>query len=338
MRTRFSDFTTSEQNGTTFVTAVPQSSADEPVRFDASIADRGSDDDPQANWEEIISTLAQGHLGNELLIEGGRGVIDKQVAIDALVESDAEHVRNEHAAHAVLEYLADQEIISIDGEEVVVLMSYEKIREEGTSSMLNNWAATLDACVERIDSAIDRVKQNQETLQQHFEDLSDTQNLEQEYAQKADELKQEMKGLLAGRMPSELPDDEKRRFEMLRKRYHRYEMFEEKAASPVAETQGPEILGAVVEDMENIKLLLIDQSQEFRKLALSENFTESGALQDLENLESFVAEFGDVTEPSEQMEEKSDDEFVEDLFDMRESTTSEEVQQLDEDATLETTR
>jgi hypothetical protein len=219
MRNKFNEFTTTEQNGNKVITARPANSVDEPVRFDGSIAERGSSDEPEANWEAVVSTLAQSHLGDQLAINDGQGVMDREDAVEALVDADTEQVKNEHAAHAVIEYLADQDVLTLEDDDVVLLMGYEDIRESGSSAMLNNWAAALDTCVERIEAAVNRVEENQETLESHLEQLETPSSVKQDYEQKQAELKQEMQSMLGGKKPSELEGDELEAFERKRERF-----------------------------------------------------------------------------------------------------------------------
>ena len=331
---RFSEFRQSEQDGTTFVTAIPASGADEKARLDASIAEEGSDEDPEANWERVVGSLARSHLGEALTIDEGRGVMGREQAVEALVAADETDVRNEHAAHAVIEYLAAEDILQIDGDDVVVLLPYEGILEDGSTAMLNNWAATLDACVKRIEAAVERVEQNKQTLEKHFENLADSRELEEDYRAKADELKQELAAMLGGRNPSELSEEEQRRFEMKRQRFHRYETLAEGAGNQVGPTGKPEELAMIVEDLEALKRMLNKQSSEFRVAALTERLSHSGARELLENLTSTVSQLSQATAPEEKMDEMSNDEFAKQVLDISKVERDEPVEERESDAVL----
>lgn len=335
MRKRFTEFTTTEQSGTTFVTAKPASSADEPVRFDAGIAERGSSDELEANWEEIISTLAQSHLGEKLTINKGRGVMDRDEAIQALVESDSDHVKSEHASHAVIEYLAEKDIVTLEDDEVVLLMTYDDIRENGASAMLNNWAAMLDTCIERIDSAVERVEKNRETLEKHVENLEETASVRDDYAEKMQELQQEMKAMLGGRKPSELDEEERQRFQRKRARYHRYEAMEEsiEGGAGAGHMNAPQMLSNLKEELIDLKGALSEHSKEFRTIALYDDLEQDGAREMVENLTDVIAQIGDAMEPKERMEEMSDDEFMDDVLDVTDTVAETE---LDTETSVET--
>lgn len=320
MRNKFHEFQTNERNGTTFITARPESSAEEPVRFDGSIAERGSTDELGANWETIISTLAESHLGEQLTIDEGRGVMDRDEAVAALVDSDSDHVKNEHAAHAVIEYLAEEEILNLEtGEDneakVVLLMSYDDIQDGGSSAMLNNWAAMLDTCMERIDAAVERVEENRKTLEKHVENLETTASVQQDYAQKQAELEQEMKAMLGGKKPSELDGKERERFKRKRERYHRYEAMEESVAGGPGSSQidAPQMLSNLKEELQHLRAALGEHSREFRTIALHDDLEGSGAREMVENLTDVVAQIGDAMAPEERMSEVSDDEFMESI-------------------------
>lgn len=329
MRNKFSEFTTTEQNGETVVTARPANSVDEPVRFDGSIAERGSSEELEANWEGIVGTLAESHLGEKLTIEDGRGAMDREEAVEALVAADDAHVKNEHAAHAVLEYLAAEDIVQLDGDNVVLLLSYDDIREAGSSAMLNNWAAALDTCVSRIDAAVERVERNRETLEKHVENLETSQSVQQNYAQKKDELEQEMKAMLGGRKPSELDEAERKRFKRKRSRYHRYEAMQESIESGpgAGDIDAPEMLSNLKDELIHLKGALGEHSKEFRTIGLVEGIEDSGAREMVENFTNVVAQIGDAMGPEERMNEQDDDEFVEDLFGVTESVSETDLEE-----------
>jgi hypothetical protein len=333
MRNKFNEFTTTEQGGNKVVTARPANSVDEPVRFDGSIAESGSSEELEANWEGIIASLAQQHLGGRLTIDDGRGVMDREEAVQALVDSDAERVKNEHAAHAVIEYLASEDILRLEDDQVVLLMSSENLQDENAYAMLNNWAATLDACVERIDAAVDRVERNKETLEKHVENLEDTTSIEQDYAQKKEEIEQEIKAMLGGRDPAELDEEERQRFKQMRERYHRYESLEESVAGGPEgpEMEGPQMLANLVQELEDVKFALQDHSTKFRTLAVSKDLQDSDAREMVQNFTEVAAEIGGATDPKDKMAEMSDEEFMDQISDV--SETTEETDITTEDAT-----
>lgn len=338
--TKFSEFDVAEQDGQKVVTARPASSADEPVRFDGSIAESGSRDQLEANWEDIIASLAQRHLGGQLTIDDARGVIDRSQAVKALVDGDAERARNEHAAHAVIEYLASKDVLELEDDKVVVLMSSENLENENAFAMLNNWAATLDACVERIQAAIDRVEQNRETLESHLDELDDM-TTEQDYAQEKEEIEQEIQAMLAGRQPSELDEDEYKRFQNLRERHARYESLEESVMDGPEMGNGPggtEQLQNLKTDLEYLKGALQRHSVEFRKYAASKDLTDANAREMVKNFTQVAADIGGATDPAEKMKETSDEEFMEQIRETSEATKDvERAEEATEDATTPVT-
>lgn len=325
MHERFSEFIKKEQNGTRVVTARPANNADEPVRFDGSIAESGSSEKLEANWEDIIATLAEQHLGGQLTIDDGRGVMDREEAVEALVSSSVERVKNEHAAHAVIEYLASEGILRLEDNKVVLLMSSDDLKDEDAYAMLNNWAATLDACVDRIDAAIDRVERNKKTLEQHVEKLEDTTSIKQNYIQKKEEIEQEIKAMLGGRSPSELDEDERKRFQQMRERYHRYESLEESVTGGPEgpEMEGPQRLANLVQQLKDIKFALQDHSTQFRTLAVSKDLHDADARQMVDNFTKIASDIGGATNPKDKMEQMSDEEFIDQISqvsDTREET------------------
>ncbi len=334
-----SQFTFEErtENESPVVVARPAGNG-EPVKFDGSVAERGSSDELKANWEPVIEAIARDKLGNELTISDGRGVIDREEAAKALVESGDDLVTSEYAAEALLEYLADpdQGVLELDenGAKVIVLKQFDDIIDADESRMLNNWAATLDTCVGRIEAAVERVTENKETLEKHIENGPDPTETLQQFKEKKGEIKQEMAALLAGRSPSELPKDKRREFRIMRERYHRYELLAERIEDPIpgnAEIR----LGRIVDDLESIKEVLMTQSHEFRTVALANGFTKGNAAEMVDNLTGMVATLSEATEPKEKMREQSDDEFASELFTLETSVEPETVEDLGEEALLQ---
>lgn len=315
---RYTDFERQETDHGTFVTAVPNRANEEPVRFDASITERdetSEDDIPVGNWEGIISSLAQRNLGNSMTIDDGQGVMSRADAVSALTEADEEYVRDEQSAHALLEYLAHEDILRLDEDgEVIILMDYDDIHEGGSIDMLNNWAATIDALVGRIDAAVDRVEENREALEEHFTKLTDSDQRVQEYQERADEIQQEMRHLLGDRHPDDLDEGEEKRFTTLRQRYHRYEMLAVSADEPVGDMDATESLKFMIEDLRSLKGELEARSSEFRVTAFKGTMGHEETEQLLHNVTQFIGELSETMAPQEEMEDQSNAEFYEEVL------------------------
>lgn len=316
------------------VVARPRSSTDEPVRLPKEVADRRSEQSAEGNWEDVVGQLTRHELGETLTInEAGEGTIDRDLAVEALVDADETYVRGETGASALIDYLADEEIFEIEENEVVVLKSPSEALDD-SPKMLNNWAATLDTSIDRIETAVQRVKDARERLKEHEQDVQSDVNLQSRTSDKKAEIKQEIQSHLAGRDPSELDESEYRRFKQLRKRYHMYESMEKvKEEGDIAETTGQaQKLGELVEDFETVQATMAEIREEFRELSLQNDLFPQNAVEQLDNFVDIVTGLTDTFAPEDKMEEQSDEEFLDDIMDNTETIeeVSEGVESVDQ--------
>ena len=306
---RFTEF---KADGET-VTAIPQSANKEPVRFDASIAER--EEDEIGNWETIVSELMDYELGEALAIdEDGEAVISREQAVEALLEADEQTVNatSEWQAEAVLEFMDRENIVELDSGNVTVLKSFGEIADSEYPAMYNNWAAMFDTCIERIEVAEQRVEEAKQRFQNR-ETTTDTTNSVNPDQRKR-EIKREISELVDGRSPAELDDGERKRVENLREQYYFYESMEE-----VKEVDIPDVadrvqkLGQVMERFSTMRGIMADRRDDFRRLALSESIYPENLIELADQYSSFLSSMSDTFTPAEKMEDESLDDFLEDM-------------------------
>ncbi|MUV57369.1 hypothetical protein [Halogeometricum sp. CBA1124] len=196
--------------------------------------------------------------------------------------------------------------------------------------MINNWAATVDACANRIETAVEQVEKAKERLEERGSDQNRREIIEKNQ-QKANEYKQEIGALLDGRLPSDLPPEEHERFVDLREKYHTYENNVTAMENEITDATKTEQLGDVIEQLEHLQEVLSVKSNEMRELVVQKNTDITGVLDQLDALKNLVSTIGNTVPTETHMQEQSGDEFAEDLF------GSETFQQTTEDAeTLQT--
>lgn len=308
------------------VTAEPQSNREQPVRFDATIADRNEDDEAEGNWEGLVGQMMDHDTGEALEFDGGSASLSRQEAIDALVESDDEFATTQLQAEAVLEYLNREQIVEIaDSDSVTVVKSFESIKETGNFQMCNNWAAMFDTFINRIDTANEKVEHVKQKLDNRETETTQRDGVDKD--ERMERYAQKMRNLLDGRSPSELGEEDSQQFRLYRKQYEFYDSMKKSDNGP--QTSGREQeLAMTMDRFDVLKTQMMERRDEFRKIAM----TEAVFPQDLVKLSNTYSEvmtsMGNALSPEEKMESTSDDEFAEELLGQDE----EAVEQLDESA------
>lgn len=312
-----------------YVVARPRNRNDEPVRLPARYADRKEDTEEEGHWEELVSELTHHQLGDALAIDdAGQGVISREKAVAAFVDADDDLAHDAHQAEAVIEYLASEDILEVTDDSVVVLKPFEEVYEDEQFAMLNNWAATLDTCIDRIDHARERVKSAQERLEDRQRDTTSTADTRAEVEEEQAEIRQEIQSLLKGRDPSELDDKEYEQFRQLRKRYHVRDSVGDVLEDDLTDgTNKTQRLGTLIQDFELLSKVMETKRDEFRELSLTESLFPESAVEQLDNFTGLVTALSDTLSPEEQMEGQSDEEFLDELF-----GEGERIEQAREDA------
>lgn len=310
----FQDF---EQDGDV-VKAIPKSSRDEPVRFDASIADRPEDEEEMGNWETLVGELMDHDLGEALEIEGTEAVISRDQAIEALIEADEETVQatTEHQATAVLEFLDDEQILDFEEQQVVVLKSLEEIDDDYVA-MYNNWAAMFDTCIERIDYANERVEQAKQRFENR-ETQTDHERSGVSPAQKKDEIEQEIKQLIneEGKQPSELEGEAKNKFDNLREEHEFYGQMERAKEPDIGSGVDKENeLAKVMERFDVMRDVMADRRGELRQIALGKAIFPEDVVELSHQFADFLESMSSAMDTTDEMKDKSDDEFLDSISD-----------------------
>ncbi len=104
----------------------------------------------------------------------GRLLLPAETAISGVTETA--HASTEREAAAVIEFLKSRGIIASDGDRLVVVWSFDRITDEGPADAFNNWAATFDLLIGRIETIADRVGDRTEN-EQVFDRLTNARSI-----------------------------------------------------------------------------------------------------------------------------------------------------------------
>ncbi|MDB2276811.1 hypothetical protein PM022_20285, partial [Halorubrum ezzemoulense] len=156
-------------NGQQFVIAEGRGQSSEPIRVRA---DWIESDDMEGKWEDLIKQIVQPENIDQIDIDEGHGGINRREAVEALAGAavDGETiVSSEQQADVLVEYLADEDIVDIEGEELVLFRDPDE--ESLNSAALMNWAALMSAVIESIDEHLERVEDAKERFQETVDTL-----------------------------------------------------------------------------------------------------------------------------------------------------------------------
>lgn len=148
--TTFDQFAVTDES----VTAASADGA-EPVTFDAALTDRH--DDGTAGWEPLVADWLDAGDGSLSFDADGSATLSIDRVLSATEASSAVAVGDRRGAAAVLAYLAHEDVVGVDGDSVTVLRPFEEVAETHTA-VYNNWAATLDVLVDRLDVLVSRLE------------------------------------------------------------------------------------------------------------------------------------------------------------------------------------
>lgn len=202
MTTKYQNFSTTTQGGQEYIIAQPRNERDEPVRIPGEISDT---EDPDETWTEVVGQLVQYDISNALNLESGKGKIERSDALSSLIESEDKRIpiESEAQAEAVIDYFIDEDVLGIDGTELVVLEDPSMLQDIGSDSdetkpkMLLNWVSAIEGCTNKIDATIETIEETEQELRDEIGESNAAEKV-QEFEQKQEGVAQEIMNLTNG--------------------------------------------------------------------------------------------------------------------------------------------
>lgn len=333
------NFESIESGGTEYVIADPINENNDPVRLKAQWIEG---DDIEGEWERAIGSLIKSDLLGSMEMKEGNGRIERRNAIQTLSEIEDDEgpiVTSEDQAEALIEYFADEGIVEMDGEDVLVLRNPQDETAMG-GRMILNWAAGIDACVEKISETIERVRNAKEKLEDRMDEIDQDPG---EIQGKIQETGQELKSLGDGpgvpQDPNELSQEERSRYNQLKRKFVFHQKMQEVIDTDLTEKveQGTNKLSDSIEQLESARFALDQKQQEVRTRALQEQEFPEGANNIVENMGELATQLAGVGGIEEEVEETPPDELAT-LVDEMTEEVSEATESATETAGEETTQ
>lgn len=302
-----------ESDGGQYVIANPVNENKDPVRLDATWVEG---DDIEGEWERAVGALIKSDLMGSMELKEGNGRIKRREAIKTLsgiTDEDGPIVTSEDQAEALVEYFADEGIVELDGGDVLLLRNPEQT-DEMNGRMILNWAAGIDACVEKISETRERVKSAKEKLENRMDEIDQNPG---EIRTKMEETAQELQSLGDGQgMPqnpsADLSSDEYATYQRLKKKMIYYKKMEDVIGTDLTETvqEGTQKLSDSLDQLEAAQSALNQKQGEIRTVALQEQEFPEGAKNIVNNMGELATQLAGVGGIEEEVAETDPDQLA----------------------------
>lgn len=306
---------------------VISSTGDEPVRVRA---DWVEDDDNEGKWEKIIEQVVQPETIDSIELNSGDGGIDRNEAINALAGATVDGetiVTSKKQADVLVEYLEKEDIIGIEGNQLILFRDPDNDSLDGKDLM--NWAALMNAVIERINEHTDRVENAQERFEETIEELETDQSNSNERLSKT---AQRLKNLGEGQgipKPDTLSDEERKKYNQLKSHYLYLKNIEEAKEQNLFENinSGIDQMSMAVERLEAAREIYHDFYNDTRTAAIKKSVFPEEALSFVENAGSLINDLAGNEEVNSEdvshsdLEQMVEGELGETVQDQAETTT-----------------
>lgn len=326
--------------GDNYVIAEPKDGNEDPVRLDTKWVEK---DDVEAGWERPIGALIKSDLLSDMDLKDGNGEISRKQAVETLAEAGTEDgdpiVTSETQAEALIDYLGSEGIVNIKDDDDSVLLLQDPEATENPD-MYINWAAGIDACVDKIEETEDRIEAAKNKLQSRLDDMEKDPGAIEE---KIRETAQELKFLGDGEGvpdPNNLPAEKEQKYNRLKEKLVYHKKMKEVVNTDVTDSveEGTQKLADSLDMLNSAKQALMSKQEGFRLVALQGKEVPDGAHQIVENMGSLataLAGVGDVDEKADNMSHEEVEDTVGEILEEIEPATD-EMDKITEEETEQT--
>lgn len=295
--TRKYTFESKTIDGKEYVIAESDGPDAEPIRVRADWIDR---DDMEGKWEQLIKQVVQPETIDEIDIADGHGGISRREAVDALAGSQADGetlVSSEEQADALLEYLASEGILDVEGNDLVLFRDPNDVDSLGGAALMN-WAALMSAVIESIDDHLDRIDDAKDRFEETLETLQTEQTDSNENLSKTAQRLQNLGPGQGVPNPEDLDEEERRQYERLKEHYLYLRNMEKAREQNIIENvnAGTEEMALAMEKLEKARSVYEDFHADIRKAAVQDNIFPEEAMQFVENAGNLITDLTNVDE------------------------------------------
>ena len=276
-------------NGMEYVIAEPTGRPGEPIRVRADWVDR---DEMGGEWEQLIKQVVQPETIDDVNIADGHGGISRREAVKALAGAEADGetlVSSEAQADVLIEYLADEEIIGIEGDQLVLFRD-PRGDERLNGPALMNWAALMSAVIESIDEHLERINDAKERFEETLDTLETEQTDSNEHLSKTAQRLQNLGPGQGVPDPAELDDAERQQYHRLKEHYVFLRNMEKAKEQNLFENinAGTEEMKLGIERLETTREAYEIQHRDVRMAAVQNEVFPEAAMKFVENVGNVI--------------------------------------------------
>lgn len=311
--TRKYSFETKTIDGREFVIAEGRGQGTEPVRVRA---DWIESDEMEGKWEELIKQIVQPETIDRIDISEGNGGISRREAVETLAGAtvdDETIVSSEQQADVLVEYLAEEGVLGINGEQLVLFRDPDE--EDLGGPALMNWAALMSAVIESIDDHLERVEDAKERFKQTVDDLETERTDSNERLSKTAQRLQNLGPGQGIPDPETLSDEERRQFNQLKSHYLYLRNIEKAKEENLFENVnvGLDQMGMAIDRLEAAREAYDMFYRNTRKAAVKNTVFPEEALNFVDNAGSLINDLAGVeTQEEENIDSDDLEEMIED--------------------------
>lgn len=304
-----------ESSDDDYVIATPINENNDPVRLKK---DWVTGDDVEGEWERAIGALIKSDLLGSMELKDGNGRLERRRAVETLsrIEDDGGPiVTSEDQAEALIEYFDREGIVELDGGDVLLLRNPDDV-EEMNGRMILNWAAGIDACVEKISETRERVKSAKNKLQDRMEEIDQNPG---EIDRKLEETAQELQSLgntqgVPQNPKEELTEQEYSKYKRLERNLIYHKKMQDVVGTDLTEKvqEGTERLADSIDKLEAAQSALSQKQGEIRTVALKQQEFPEDAKNIVNNMGELATQLAGVGGIEEEVE-NSDPQKISDI-------------------------
>lgn len=344
------DFDPKEVFGEEYIVATPESpQEEEPIRLETRWFD---EDNVSGEWESAIAQIIKSNLSDSMRADGDRVVTSYETAVESLHsdEHGEQLVESRRVAEALVAYFVEKDALDFDDDgDVVVLQNPRPDDDQNTKGRMVyiNWAATMHACIEKIEAQQDQLTETREELRDQMGQTNTAESVER-LERKMNGIVQELESLgPGGGVPeseddlAQLSDAERQKYDRLLERLYRYDAMldDYKQGSELEDflQDASRQLADTLEDLEEFQDMLEHKEDLFRQVAAGKKLMPDDQRELVSSLDEVMSTITDVDQvASERVDEESAGESAKNIKDIS-ARLQDEVQSatesFDEDVT-----
>ncbi|MHC3438639.1 hypothetical protein ACYJ1Y_11195 [Natrialbaceae archaeon A-gly3] len=253
----------------------------------------------EGKWEELIKQVVQPETIGDIDIADGQGGVSRREAVETLAGAEADGetlIAGEKQADVLLEYLAQEDIIGLEGSELILFQDPDEDTLGGPALM--NWAALMSAVIESIDDHLQRIEKAKDRFEETLETLETEQSDSNERLSKTAQRIQNLGPGQGVPDPADLNEEERRQYKRLKQHYVYLRNIEKAKEQNLFENvnAGTEEMALAMERLEAAREAYDELHTDVREAALRNTAFPEAAMEFVQNAGNLITDLTGVEE------------------------------------------